>query len=178
LCLVKKEEEMAAIAIQLDNDPECLPLATAPHAKLQVRVLLIEDSEEAMWLVRFSLQEFGHGRYLLEWVTNLSEGIKQLSAGVADIVLLDLGLPESSGAESYACVHEVAPETPVVVLTADSREETECAVTARGAEGYLIKDQVSGSLLLQAIRAALYVNKQRKESHDTPGRVLQPCFSD
>ena len=90
-------------------------------------------------------------------------------------MLLDLGLPETSGAESYACVHEIAPETPVVVLTADSREETEFAVTSSGAEGYLIKDQVSGSLLLQAIRAALYVSKQRKESRDTQG-FLQLAF--
>jgi len=167
---------MAAVALSLENDLECLPRATAPDAKLQVRVLLIEDSEEAMWLVQLALQEFGYGRFLLEWVACLSEGIKHLTKGGVDLVLLDLGLPEASGAASYAWVHKVAPRTPVVVLTGDAREETEFAVTASGAEGYLVKDQVSGSLLLQAIRAALYANKERNGSADLLGKLLQPCF--
>jgi len=163
---------MAAIALSLD-DPECLPCATAPDAKLPVRVLLIEDSEEAMWLVQLALQEFGYGRFLLEWVTSLSRGIEELTKGGIDLVLLDLGLPEASGAASYACVHETAPRTPVVVLTGDSREETEFAVTASGAEGYLVKEQVSPALLLQAIRAALYANKERNNSADFLPSSLQ-----
>jgi DNA-binding NarL/FixJ family response regulator len=78
-------------------------------------------------------------------------------------VLLDLGLPDSSGPESYAWVREVSPQIPVVVLTGNTSRETEMAVTAGGVAGYLVKDQVSGSLLLQAISAALYANEQRVE---------------
>ena len=94
-----------------------------------------------------------------------------------DIVLLDLGLPDSSGPESYAWVREVCPRVPVVVLTGNSSEETEFAVTASGVEGYLVKDQVSGSLLLQAIRAALYANKQRKLRQTMIPRLFEPHFS-
>jgi DNA-binding NarL/FixJ family response regulator len=64
-------------------------------------------------------------------------------------------LPESSGPESYAWVREIAANIPVVVLTGDARQETEAAVTASGVEYYLVKDQVSGALLLRAIRASL-----------------------
>jgi DNA-binding response OmpR family regulator len=170
---------MASVAVQLfeEEDLECLPFATAPVGRQQECVLLIEDSEEAMLLVQYALKEYGSGKYRLEWAVSLSEGLDHLSQGGVDIVLLDLGLPESSGPESYAWVREIAPEVPVVVLTADGREETEFAVTASGVEGYLVKDQVSGSHLLQTIRAALYANKQKHEQpSDVIGNLLRPRF--
>jgi DNA-binding NarL/FixJ family response regulator len=169
---------MASVALQIqDEELECLPRATAPTALQQECVLLIEDSDEAMLLVQYALEEYGRGKYRLEWATSLSEGLDQLAHGGVDVVLLDLGLPESSGPESYAWVREIAPEVPVVVLTADSREETEFAVTASGVEGYLVKDQVSGSHLLQAIRAALYANKRKhKQPSDLVGKLFKPRF--
>lgn len=173
---------MAALAIELHEDElECMPLATAPAVRKQECVLLIEDSEEAMFLVRFALQEYGQGRYRLEWANSLSTGLDQLAGGGIDLVLLDLGLPESSGPESYAWVREIAPQVPVVVLTGDERAETEFAVTASGVEGYLVKDQASGALLLQTIRAALYANKKQRKQGDKPAsdmvrKLLAPHF--
>jgi DNA-binding response OmpR family regulator len=165
---------MATCALQLEEDElELLPRVTAPAPKHQDCILLIEDSEDAMFLVRYALQEHGNGRYRMEWADSLSSGLDHLSKEEIDIVLLDLGLPESSGPESYAWVREIAPKVPVVVLTGDDREETEFAVTASGVEGYLVKDQVSGSLLLQAIRAALYANKQQRK---TPGDIVRKLF--
>ena len=169
---------MAAVATQLhelQDDLESLPLATGPTAKLQECVLLIEDNEEAEWLVRYAMQEHGNGRYRLEWAHTLNEGLEHLSNGGVDVVLLDLGLPDSSGPESYAWVREVSPQVPVVVLTGNTSRETEMAVTAGGVEGYLVKDQVSGSLLLQAIGAALYANKQRAKPTQYP-KLLRTRF--
>ena len=167
---------MAAVALQLNDDLKCLPRATAPTAKLQECVLLIEDSEDAMFLVQYALEEHGNGGYRLEWADSLSKGIDHLRKGGVDVVLLDLGLPESCGPESCAWVREIAPEVPVVVLTGDSRDETEFAVTASGVEGYLVKDQVSGSLLLQAVRAALYKHKQRKTEQSMIAKMFQHRF--
>lgn len=169
---------MATAAIQfpeLHDDLEGMPHPTGPAARLQECVLLIEDNEEAMWLVRFALQEHGNGRYRLEWAITLNEGLEHLSNGGVDVVLLDLGLPDSSGQESYAWVREVSPQVPVVVLTGNTSQETEMAVTAGGVDGYLVKDQVSGSLLLQAIGAALYANKQRVEPTQYP-KLLRTRF--
>ena len=139
----------------------CLPEATAPTGRLQECVLLIEDSEDAALLVRHALKWHGDGKYRLEWSRTLYGGLGRLSKGGVDIVLLDLGLPESSGPTSYAWVRELAPDIPVVVLTADASEETQSAVLASGAENYLIKQQISGLLLLQAIRAALSASRSR-----------------
>jgi DNA-binding response OmpR family regulator len=166
---------MAAVALQLDDVDllEYCPRKTAPEPRRQACVLLIEDSEDAMFLVRYALEEYGEGKYRLEWCSSLCAGLDQISRGGIDIILLDLGLPESSGPESYAWIREVAPKVPVVVLTGDAREETEFAVTASGAEGYLVKDQVSGIVLLNSICSALHANKK---TPDTTLEFLDPSF--
>lgn len=76
---------------------ETLPHVNPSTGKRQVRILLIEDSEEAKLLVQSSLQRYGNGKYQLKWVTTLGQGLEQLAIHETDIVLLDLGLPESSG---------------------------------------------------------------------------------
>jgi len=169
---------MAAVAIQLNDDVDSLELAVAPTAKLQKCVLLIEDNEDAMWLVKYAIEDYGRGRYRLAWASSLIDGLEQMSRSAIDIILLDLGLPETSGAESYAWIRQIAPKTPVVVLTSDERQETEFAVTASGAEGYLIKDQVSGSLLLETIRTALYKAQKRQHPHDIITNLFSPRFQE
>jgi CheY-like chemotaxis protein len=162
---------MAAATFQFNLDEETdLPCAAAPAEKLQECVLLIEDSDDAMFLVQYALEEYGDGRYRLEWANTLNDGASQLSKGGVDLILLDLGLPDSSGPESYAFVRDVASKTPVVVLTGDEREETESAVAASGAQGYLVKDKVSGSLLLRTIRAALQAHKDSQERLDSEAK--------
>ncbi len=138
--------------------------STVIASKAQDCVLLIEDSEEAMWLVKDALQRFGNERYTLEWAEDLSSGLLYLSKNNASVVLLDLGLPDSSGSSSFASVRKIAPDVPVLVLTGDDRPETERELTKSGTQDYLVKDQVSGPLLVQAINAALYQQKARTES--------------
>jgi len=132
------------------------------------RVLLIEDSEEQMVLVRNALEEFGEGRYQLEWANQLRDGINRLFAGQVDVVLLDLGLPESSGPVSYIAVREAAPNVPVIVLTADGREETVQLVINGGAEGFLVKQEVTGEKLIRVIGEAISRKKSQNSTLPVP----------
>jgi DNA-binding response OmpR family regulator len=133
--------------------------ATAPA--LQQCVLLIEDSEDVMLLVQFALQEYGHGKYRLEWATHLSGGVDQIRKGTVDIVLLDLGLPESSGRVGYAWVRAISPKLPILVLTGETSEYTELAALAGGVDDYPISGLASGSELFEAIRATLARKRNR-----------------
>jgi CheY-like chemotaxis protein len=157
---------MASVAAQPAEVPESME-------KRQECVLLVEDDEDAMYLVQCALEEYGNGAYHLEWVNGLTDGLARLSKGGVDLVLLDLGLPETTGPVSYIRVRQAAPEIPVLVLTGDTRAETESAVAAFGAEDFLVKDEVSGSLLLQAIRAALYTNKRWKQQKNAVYKTTQ-----
>jgi len=146
-----------------------VPPATAPTRNLRKCVLMIDDSKDAMALVRLDLRDFGRGRFRLEWANCLTDGLSQIQKGGVDVVLLDLGLPESSGPSSCASVHEVAAEVPILVLTGDEREETESTVFSSGfVEDYLVKSRVSGTMLVQAIRAALASRKKRSDLRGSP----------
>jgi DNA-binding NarL/FixJ family response regulator len=153
-------------------DPESLLVSPATGLR-QECVLLIEDDQEAMLLVRYSLQAYGEGRFCLKWVESLGEGLAQLSEGNVDIVLVDLGLPDSSGPSSLASVRDAAPEVPVLVLTGDTREETEFAAAAYGMDDYLVKDQLSGAQLVHAICYSIRANKLEKRQKTIDAQIMQ-----
>ncbi len=150
----------AKAVMQTCDVVECDPRAESEKAVSQESILLIEDDEEAMLLVRYALQDYGNGAYRLEWANGLTSGLHRVAKGGIDLVLLDLGLPETMGAESYASLRKSAPDLPILVLTADTREQTEVSVAADGVDDYLVKDEVSGRLLTEAIRNALNANKR------------------
>jgi DNA-binding NarL/FixJ family response regulator len=164
---------MATVGLQICDVVDCLPRKKDNVGNREECVLLIEDSEEAMLLVRYALQEYGNGTYRLEWADGLTAGLHRLAQGGVDLVLLDLGLPESSGAASYASVRKATPGLPVLVLTGDTREQTEYNVTAEGVEDFLVKDEVSGALLLQAIRSALYSNRRWQDQKNAAYKLTQ-----
>jgi DNA-binding response OmpR family regulator len=157
---------MATVVHQICDVVDCSP-PQAPLGDRQECVLLIEDNEDAMLLVRYALQEYGNGTYRLEWADGLTAGLGRLAKGGVDLVILDLGLPDSSGPASFAAIRHAAPALPVLVLTGDTREQTEHKVVSEGVEDFFVKDDVSGEMLLQAIRAGLYSNPrwlQKKNS--------------
>ena len=167
---------MATVGLQYCDVVDCLPRKKDEQSERQECVLLIEDNEDAMLLVRYALQEYGNGTYRLEWADGLTAGLRRLAKGGIDLVILDLGLPDSSGPESYATVRKAVPDLPVLVLTGDTRECVECKVAAAGVEDFLLKDEISGELLVQAIRSALYSNRrwceQKNASHKAHPRFL------
>jgi len=146
---------------------KCL-LSPGQH-EYQTRVLLIEDNEDAMSLVKFALMKFGEGQYSLIWAKTLGQGIKEAAAEEADVVLLDLGLPECRGQASYARVHEQAPNIPVVVLTSDETKETKEAVIEGGASKYLLKRDISGPSLVRAIEAAILNARKTRDTETVAG---------
>lgn len=119
------------------------------------RILLIEDNEDVATLVRHALQLHGEGQYQLIWAPCLKDGFRQLTTGATDLIVLDLDLPETSGSLSYACVRGCAPEIPVLVMTGDDSPETEQLLKTAGADGYVLKQTLSGSRLVAVIDGVL-----------------------
>ncbi len=148
-------------AVLTQFEPVCETPSTCRTTKRPVRVLLAEDNEDAMLLVKYALEEYGEGQYVLEWVDRLTPCLDRLSSGAVDVTLLDLGLPETSGQATYIAVRSVDPNVPVIVLTSDERVHTELAVTLQGADEYLLKEEVSGRLLADIISDVIERRKAR-----------------
>ncbi len=80
-----------------------------------------------------------------------------------DVILLDLGLPDSEGIETLIEVNRIAPNTPIIVLTGLNNEEIGILAVKRGAQDYLIKKEIDSKLLLRSIRYAIERKKSEKK---------------
>jgi two-component system, cell cycle sensor histidine kinase and response regulator CckA len=123
-------------------------------------VLAIEDDPGDVELLR---------RYLLDtpdlkWqvADRLSTGLKAISDNQVDLVLLDLGLPDSQGMETLVRFRSQFPDTPVVVLTTLNEEAAGLAAVRMGAQDYLIKGNVNRVAVSRSIHYAIQRHATQK----------------
>ncbi|MFP9193194.1 bacterio-opsin activator domain-containing protein [Natronosalvus vescus] len=84
-------------------------------------------------------------------------------ATTTDVVLLDLNLPDSTGLETLSSVLEAAPEVPVIVLTGLQDSDTGIEAISRGAQEYLVKDEVTSPMLVRTLSHAIERHEQLLE---------------
>ncbi|MBR7825663.1 response regulator transcription factor [Actinospica sp. MGRD01-02] len=97
-----------------------------------LRVLVVEDDDGIAWPLRRGLSRSG---YQVELVTTAAAA---LAAAPADVVLLDLGLPDMDGLEVCRRLREYS-DAAVIVVTARSEEGDRVAALDEGADDYLVK---------------------------------------
>ncbi len=124
-----------------------------------IKVLLVEDNPDDAELIRLSLRRIRDINVKLQWSPSLSSALDKLSSEKFDIVLTDLGLPESRGIESFLKLHAQYSTVPVIVLTGLSDERLAVQAVRSGAQDYLVKGEVDSASLLKAIRYS--VERQR-----------------
>jgi len=129
-----------------------------------IKTLLVEDNVGDRRLIREVLSEARGVTFDLKYADRLQAGLEQLSEGEIDVVLLDLGLPDSQGLETLSKAYAHAPKVPIVVLTALHDEMLGVQAVNRGAQDYLIKGQVDGNLLRRTIRYA--IERKRAEERE------------
>lgn len=127
--------------------------ATDVHS---MHVLLIEDNPGDARLLQEMFREFdAHMTVDLQSVDHLEMGLKHLAEQSADVVLLDLGLPDSEGLATFTTVQENAPNTPVIVCSGLYDDETVAKALRDGAQDYLIKGQIDADRLSRSVRYAI-----------------------
>jgi phosphoserine phosphatase RsbU/P len=117
-------------------------------------VLLIEDNQGDADFVRLRLVE-SNSDLEVSCADRLSTGLAALAVGPPGVVLLDLNLPDSRGADTFREVLNRAPSVPVVVLSGRDDEELAIAAIHQGAQDYLVKGQFDGRQLGRAMRYAV-----------------------
>src|SRR5580693_6215972 len=118
------------------------------------RVLLIEDNPGDADLVRLRLVE-GNSTVEVNCVDRLSDGIASLGLHPPSVVLLDLNLPDSHGAETFRAVLAQAPDVPVVILSGQDDEALALKAVHQGVQDYLIKGDITSKQLERAMRYAV-----------------------
>ena len=125
-----------------------------------LHVLLIEDDTDDAFLFMEMVSEVKIGTIGIEHVISLTAGIERIREGGIDIVLSDLGLPESRGLDTLnLLLPELGRTLPVIVLTGLADQEIGAEAVRAGAQDYLFKEEVTGSLL---VRSILYAIERKK----------------
>jgi signal transduction histidine kinase len=118
------------------------------------RVLLIEDNPGDADLVRLRLVE-SNPLVDVSCVNRLADGIASLKEQAPALILLDLNLPDSHGAETFRKVLEKAPDVPVVILSGQDDQALAVKALHQGAQDYLVKGGVTSAQLDRAMRYAI-----------------------
>jgi len=122
----------------------------------RIKILLIEDNPGDARLIEIMLSEAKGMTFDLTWVDSLPAGLTRLHSDPIDIILLDLGLPGSSGLDTLRCLLAQVQRVPtLVVLSGLSDENIAFQAVQSGAQDYLIKGQVDSALLVRSIRYAI-----------------------
>jgi PAS domain S-box-containing protein len=122
-----------------------------------IKILLVDDDEGDRRLAQQILVETSQQvKFTVESVDRLSTAIEYLSNDKKyDIVLLDLGLPDSEGLETFTTLHTQIPQVPIIVLSGTTDETLAIKAVQKGAQDYLIKGQSDGNTLARAICYAI-----------------------
>jgi signal transduction histidine kinase len=142
-------------------------------AQACVQVVLIDDNEAFVYFVRDILTRQCPGRFVLRSAGSLAEGKQLLHGGHTDILLLDLGLPDSGGFATFTAAQAVAPELPIVILSCLDDSELAIRAVRDGAQDYIMKDKVDRDLLVRAIRYALERSQSKHALRQLSVRLLQ-----
>ena len=117
-------------------------------------VLLIEDNPGDADLVRLRLVE-SKSDVFVNCVPRLSDALACLDAETPSLVLLDLNLPDSHGAETFRRIMQKAPNVPVVILSGQDDEALAIKAVHQGVQDYLVKGDITGKQLERALRYAV-----------------------
>src|SRR5258708_38392889 len=121
-----------------------------------VNVLLIEGSAEyAALVVRWLSIESNKSEFVLTWTDSLEAALTRLKCGGIDLVLMDLGLPDSTGMETFTSVRSEVPNLPIIVLSGAENEALALQIIQTGAQDYLVKPKCSPEHLIRSLRHAM-----------------------
>ena len=108
---------------------------TEADPRLMPRVLYIEDSQEARFLVRRLLQ----GKYLVLETGDPLDGLSLAENTQPDLVLIDENLPGMKGSEVATRLRRILPDARLVIISAETAEGARERALAAGAAGFIGK---------------------------------------
>ena len=137
-----------------------------------IQVLVIEDNLGDFRLIQEMLLEVKDKSFNVELAKNLSKALERLKLGGIDVVMSDLGLPDSQGLATFEQLHTNSPEVPIVILTSTYDDETTAVeAVSKGAQDYLIKGQVDGKLVSRVLRYAVERMRLKQVKDEFVGMV-------
>jgi two-component system sensor histidine kinase UhpB len=132
-----------------------------------MKLLLIEDNPADASLIRVILRKAPAGAFQIQHAARLAAALECLRQEPFDLVLLDLGLPDSQGMETLTRVQAAGAKLPIVALTGLDDPAFAVEVVRAGAQDYLVKGKFDSDLLVRTMRYAV----ERKQAGEEVRRL-------
>lgn len=126
---------------------------------MSVTVMIVDDEETARNFIGEALSDAG---YEAIEAGDLAEANKVIDTGAADIILLDLNLPDGSGLSLLDRITMENPSPPVILITAFGEIDTAVEAMKKGAQDFLQKP-LDLDRLIQAVERSKEIVSLRRE---------------
>lgn len=123
-----------------------------------ITILLIEDDTGDAEYFRELLEGHPEAVFHIRWAKSIREARAIAAEGGIDIIVTDLGLPDSTGLDTFHNIYGFAGSIPVLLLTGNADDQIGVAAVKEGAQDYLLKDDLNTKTLVRTIRYAIERN--------------------
>jgi len=140
----------------------------------KTKVLLIEDGKEGAVALKDVLSAMGE-EFTMEVTDHLAGGLKVLSQGGFDVVLLDVSKSQDNGEnglDQFLKLQENYASVPVVMLGSSKQGKFAKRAVEQGIKDFLVKDELDGRVLLQSIRYATTLKRLSDEVKELKAKLV------
>ncbi|WP_300212588.1 response regulator transcription factor [Bradyrhizobium sp.] len=135
-------------------------------------MLVIDDELPILRVLKSTLASSG---FNVMTVPSGAAALQTVAQSVADVIVLDLGLPDMDGKEVIQALREWT-KAPIVVLSARHDEEERIAALDLGADDYITKPFHMGELQARLRTALRHAQRQTRDASTYSGRGLEVDF--
>jgi signal transduction histidine kinase len=142
-----------------------------------LRIGLVEDNPGDARLIQEMLREPPVTQFRLTHSTRMDQLLENLAREPIEVLLLDLGLPDSQGMDTFHRINDRLPDLPIVIFSGADDEQLASIAVSSGAQDYLVKGRINSFLLKRAIRYAMERKRAEEEirrlNRELEGRVAE-----
>lgn len=135
----------------------------------EYNVLVIEDNPGDYQIIMKLLKQSRRFKFNLSNANTLASGKKIISEHLFDVILLDLGLPDSQGLQTFLEINQKITGIPVIIVTGQIDEELAICAVQKGAQDYLVKGSITpehlSRVIIYSIERVTNENKLREYEH-------------
>lgn len=128
-----------------------------------LQVLHVEDNPFDAKAVQRLLDEAERLSFAVDHTATIAEALRYLGRKRADLILLDLMLPDGSGLDNIDLIQQLAPDATIILLTNLDDEPTAVRALKQGAQDYLIKNPRNAAEFVRSVRYAIERHRHKKE---------------
>jgi signal transduction histidine kinase len=126
--------------------------------KEQIDVLLVDDDDDDYLLTKDMLSGLDGPEYAIHWVADSQSALRECHQGTYDVCLIDYRLGPENGIELVRELIADGNDMPIIVLTGQGDYRVDVEAAQAGAADYLVKGEISPTLLERTIRYAIQSN--------------------